>query len=176
MKIAVVFFLFPLAVLGQKFSVDQSKVSFFSDAALEDIYAENTKTASLYNLATREIVFSIPIRDFRFDKGLMQEHFNEKYLESEKFPKAIFQGKIENFDAAKAGIQHVVAQGKLTIHGVTREIEVPGTIEKAGERISVKAKFVVKLEDYDVDRPQLLWQKIAEEVEVTVELQYRPVK
>lgn len=176
MKTFVMLFFLPLALLGQKFTVEQSKVTFFSDATLEDIYAENTKTSSLYNLETREIVFSIPIKEFAFDKNLMKEHFNEKYLESEKFPKSIFQGKIEQFDPARAGVQNVVAKGKLTIHGVTREIAVPGTIEKSGDKISMKAKFVVALEDYDVDRPKLLWQKIAESVEVVVDLQYKPVK
>ncbi len=176
MKIVVTLLLLPMALLGQKFTVDQSKVTFFSDAALEDIYAENTKTASLYNLDTQDIVFSIPIKEFAFDKGLMKEHFNEKYLESEKFPKSVFQGKIENFDPAKAGIQNVMARGKLTIHGVTKEVTVPGTIERLGDRLSIKSKFVVKLEDYNVERPKLLWQKIAEEVEVSVDLQYKPVK
>lgn len=176
MKALLVLFLLPFTLLGQKFTVEQSKVTFFSDAALEDIYAENSKTSSLYNLETREIVFSIPIKEFAFEKGLMKEHFNEKYLESEKFPKSVFQGRIEHFDPAQPGIQNVIAKGNLTIHGVTKDIEVPGTVEKAGDKLVMKSKFVVKLEDYNVERPQLLWQKIAEEVEVVVDLQYKPVK
>jgi polyisoprenoid-binding protein YceI len=176
MKKLIVLLFLPCSLLAQKFTVDQSKVTFFSDATLEDIYAENTKTTSLYNLTTQEIVFSIPVKEFAFDRSLMREHFNEKYLESEKYPKSVFQGKIERFDPALTGPQEVVAKGKLTIHGVTKDIEVPGTIEKAGDQLSMKAKFNVKLEDYNVERPQLLWQKIAEEVEVAVELQYKPVK
>jgi hypothetical protein len=165
----------PVALFAQKFTVEQSKVTFFSDATLEDIYAENSKASSLYNSETHEIVFSIPIKEFAFDKNLMKEHFNEKYLESEKYPKSVFQGKIERFDPALSGLQQVIAKGKLTIHGVTKEIEVPGTIEKTGDKLSMKSKFIVKLEDYQIERPQLLWQKIAEQVEVSLDFRYKTV-
>src|SRR5258708_3817109 len=80
--------------LAQKFSVEKSYVKFFSDASIEDITADNTKASSIFNEATGEVVFAIPIQEFQFAKSLMKEHFNEKYLESEKFPKATFQGKI----------------------------------------------------------------------------------
>jgi hypothetical protein len=83
--------LFSVRSYSQKFTAEKSHVSFFSDAAIEDISAENTKASSIFNTATSEIVFSIPIKDFRFAKALMQEHFNEKYMDSEKFPKATFQ-------------------------------------------------------------------------------------
>jgi polyisoprenoid-binding protein YceI len=110
-----------------------------------------------------------------FAKSLMQEHFNEKYMESEKFPKATFQGKLTGFDLTKSGSQEVRAQGKLTIHGVTRDIDVPGTIEVAGKKITMKSKFMVKVADYDITIPQLLFQNIAEQVEVTVDFTYKPM-
>src|SRR5688572_10893592 len=80
---------------AQKFIVEKSKVTFFSDAVIEDITAENKNVSGIFNSATGEIVFSIPIKSFKFAKALMQDHFNEKYMESDKFPKATFQAKID---------------------------------------------------------------------------------
>lgn len=160
-----------LSSWSQKFSIEKSYIKFFSSATIEDITAENTKANSIFNEATGEVVFSIPIQEFQFAKSLMKEHFNEKYMESEKFPKSTFQGKINDFKP-DGGLQTVTASGKLTIHGVTHEVQIPGTIEKANGKITMKAKFMVKLEDYKITRPRLLWKNIAEEVEVTVEFNY----
>jgi polyisoprenoid-binding protein YceI len=158
----------------QKFTLEKSSVTFFSDATIEDITASNKKTVSIFNLTTTDIVFSVPIAEFQFDKSLMQEHFNEKYMESDKFPKSTFQGKIIGFNTGQTIEQEVRAVGKLTIHGITRDIELPGTIQKTGDNISMKSKFIVKLQDYKIEIPQLLWENIAEQVEVTVEFLFKP--
>ena len=168
-------FVLSLEVTGQKYSTEKGQVSFFSDAAIEDIEAVNTVVGSLFNASTGEIVFIMKIRDFVFDKSLMREHFNEKYLESEKFPKSMFQGKIVGFKSGATGVQHVKAVGKLTIHGVTRDIEVPGSAELSGGKLLVKSKFIVKVADYNVKIPTLMWQNIAEEVEVKIDFIYKPV-
>ncbi|MBN8652748.1 MAG: YceI family protein [Cytophagales bacterium] len=160
--------------LAQKYSLEKSKVVFFSDAAIEDIRAENTKTLSIYNAETNDVAFSIPIKYFQFENATMQEHFNEKYLESEKFPKATFQGKFSSFNPDVDQPQAVTATGKLTIHGVTREVEIPGTIQIVDKKLLAKATFMIKLADYNIKIPQLLWQKIAEQVEATVEFTYKP--
>lgn len=160
---------------AQKFSSDKSYIKFFSDAAIEDITAENTKGSSIFNEATGEIVFSIPIKEFEFDKSLMKDHFNEKYMETEQFPKSTFQGKITGYQPTVTGEQKVSASGKLTIHGVTQEVNIPGTIENANGQLSLKAKFMVKLVDFKIQIPQMLWQKIAEQVEVTVQFTYKPL-
>jgi polyisoprenoid-binding protein YceI len=104
----------------------------------------------------------------------MQEHFNEKYMDTEKFPKSTFQGKVTGYDANKSGVQNVKSNGKLTIHGETKEVEIPGTIEKQGDKLVMKSKFIVKLEDYKIAIPQLMWQNIAEQVEVTVDFSLKP--
>jgi hypothetical protein len=168
------FALFAVAGWAQKYTAEKAFISFYSDAPLEDISAENKKVTTLFNAATSDLVFSVPIKDFKFEKSLMQEHFNEKYLESEKFPKATFQGKVEGFDPGKPGEQQVKANGKLSIHGVTREINVPGTMEVSGNKIVMKSKFMVKVADYDITIPQLVFQNIAEEVQVTVDFIYKP--
>ena len=160
-------------VHAQKFVTEKTSVVFFSDAAIEDITAKNTKTAGIFNPVTGDIAFSVPIKEFQFEKSLMQEHFNEKYMESEKFPKGTFQGTITGFDAKASGSQKANAKGKLTIHGVTKEVEIPGTIEKQGDKWILNTKFVVKLEDYKIQIPQILWQNIAEQVEVTADFTFK---
>jgi polyisoprenoid-binding protein YceI len=160
--------------VAQKYVTEKSFVSFFSHATIEDIKADNKKAAGIFNTATNDIAFSIPINEFQFRKSLMQEHFNEKYMESDKYPKSTFQGNISDFNLSTSGEQKVKATGKLTIHGVTNNIEVPGTIEKQGDKLVMKSKFMVKLQDYKIEIPQFLWKNIAEEVEVTLEFTFKP--
>ncbi len=159
---------------SQKYTTEKTFVSFFSDAAIEDITAENTKTVGAFNAATGDIAFSVPIKEYEFEKSLMKEHFNEKYMDTEKFPKSTFQGKVNGYDPNATGIQNVTSKGKLTIHGQTQEVEIPGTIEKQGDKLIMKSKFIVKLEDYKIAIPQLLWQNIAEQVEVTADFTFKP--
>ena len=160
--------------LSQKYVIEKSDIGFFSDAAIEDIKAANKKASGIFNTATGDIVFSIPINEFQFEKSLMQEHFNEKYMESDKFPKATFQGKVSDFDVNLTASRQAKAKGKLTIHGVTNEVEIPGTIEKKDDKLVLKTKFMVKLVDHKITIPQLLWQNIAEQVEVTGEFVFKP--
>jgi polyisoprenoid-binding protein YceI len=177
MKISIVFFILFMNCfdsVAQKFTIEKSIVTFYSHAAIEDITANNRKAAGIFNTATSDIAFSIPVNEFQFAKSLMQEHFNEKYMESEKFPKSTFQGKVSGFDASIDGPQQANARGKLNIHGVTHDVDLPGTIENQGDKLFVKAKFIVKLEDFKIIIPQLLWQKIAEQVEVSVEFTFKP--
>lgn len=177
MRKALLFIVFLFSVVcswSQKYVTEKSHVSFYSHATIEDITAKNEKSVGIFNTSTGEIVFSIPIAEFQFAKSLMQEHFNEKYMDTEKYPKASFKGKVTGYDAAATGIQQATAAGKLNIHGVERDVEIPGTIEKSGDKLLLKARFIVKLEDYKVDRPQLLWQNIAEQVEVTADFVFKP--
>ncbi|MCX7638221.1 MAG: YceI family protein [Cyclobacteriaceae bacterium] len=164
--------LFPLYSFSQKYTATEGFISFFSSAPLEEIMAENRKVSSLYNAGTGDIAFSVPINQFQFEKKLMQEHFNEKYMESEKYPRATFSGKIYGHTLSGTSPQQVMAKGKLSIHGVVREVEIPGTIEQRKDLLVMKSKFRVRLEDYEIKIPRLVWQKIAEEVEVIVDLTY----
>ena len=171
---AISLILFSVSLVNaQKHVLSKSEVVFFSHAAIEDITASNKGAASLFNEETGEIVFSIPIQEFKFQKRLMQEHFNEKYMESDKYPKATFQGKLSGFKADSKS-QDVHAIGKLTIHGVTRDVDITGNVQKTKDSYKMNAKFPVKLVDHKIEIPQLLWQNIAEQVEVTVTFEYKP--
>jgi hypothetical protein len=172
--LTVIASLFTFSSWAQKYVTEKAFVSFFSDAAIEDITAENKAASGIFNSATNDIAFAIPIKDFEFAKSLMKEHFNEKYMDTEKYPKSTFRGKISGFDTKADGMQNVKATGQLTIHGQTKDIEVPGTIEKQGDKLIMRSKFIVKLEDYKVKIPQLMWQNIAEQVEVTLDFTFGP--
>jgi polyisoprenoid-binding protein YceI len=172
--IGFLLWLMALQVSAQKFVSERGVITFFSSATLEDISAKNSKISSIINVSTFEVAFSVPIDKFQFEKKLMQQHFNERYMESDKFPKSTFVGRIDGFDATSSAVQKVKVIGKLSIHGVTNEVSIPGTIEMTPTTLTAKAKFIIKLADYNVEIPQLLWQNIAEQVEVTVELYYKP--
>ncbi len=164
----------PLGTMAQKFISEKSTVTFFSKATVEDISARNEKSVCLFDVATSNIAFSIPIREFQFEKALMQEHFNEKYMETEKFPKSTFQGQLIGYSQEVKGSQAAHAQGKLTIHGVTKEVDIPGTVSLDQNRMTVTSKFFVRLEDYSIQLPQILWQNIAETIEVSIEFTLKP--
>ena len=170
----VLFLVVALHASAQKYVAESGVITFFSDAVIEDIKAENKKVSGIFHTETNDIAFSVPIQEFQFAKKLMQEHFNEKYMHSEKYPKGTFAGKIEGYNASSNGSQEVKAVGKLTIHGVTQTVAIPGTIEMKDSKLVMKAKFMVKLADYKIDIPRLMWQNIAEQVEVSVDLTFKP--
>ncbi len=159
-----------LVSYGQKVKSDKSSTKFFSSAMLEDITATTTKGVSVINLETGEIAFRIPIQSFEFEKSLMQEHFNEKYLESDTYPYATFTGKITNWQQG-IDMPNAMAKGVMKIHGVEKNIQVEGSITSA-KKLKIKAVFPVKVAEYGIEVPSLMFQKIAEVVEVTVEYEY----
>lgn len=160
---------------AQRYQSEKSSVIFFSDAAIEDIKAENLKSTSDLDLATGQLKIIIKNIHFEFDKALMKEHFNEKYMETERYRESTFEGLVSGFDLSKAGSQSVIAKGKLKIHGQTKEVEIPGTMELRDGKILAQSKFMVKLHDYKIKIPQLLWQNIAEEVQVTIDFTYKAI-
>lgn len=173
-KIWFLFLVLAFNASAQKFVTERSIITFFSGATLEDIAAKTEKAVSIIDLSTFEVAFSVPIKSFQFEKQLMQQHFNERYMESDKFPKATFVGKIEGLQLFVSDLQPVKAVGKLTIHGITQNVSIPGSIEASTNSIVVKAKFFVVLADYKIEVPKLLWQNIAEKIEVTAEFNYKP--
>ncbi len=158
---------------AQRYISDSSYVSFYSDAAVEDIEAINSDGSSIIDLGTGELAFIIPITGFQFEKSLMQTHFNESYLESEKYPRATFHATIVNWDDAMFG-QPLTVWGEMKIHGVTQAFEVEGTISKSGEVLTVTSNFPVSIADYGIKIPTILFYNIAEVVDVSVYFKYKP--
>lgn len=159
---------------SQRYISQQGLISFYSDAPVEDISATNRSVTSIFTASTGAIAFSVPINAFEFEKKLMKEHFNDKYMESNRFPRSTFAGTITGFSIGTAGVQRVRAQGKLTIHGIVREIDVPGSFEVKDGSVIMKTKFNVLVADYGIKIPQIVWQNISETIQVTVDLTYNP--
>lgn len=152
-----------------------AKLSFFSEAPIENIKAESNTGVSALNLSTETIYFKVPMRSFEFKKSLMQEHFNENYLESNKYPFAEFNGKIiEQVDLTKDGTYPVNVQGELNIHGVKKNYNVKAELKVKGSDISANSTFPVKLVDHEIKIPRLVIKNIAEIVQVTVSANYKP--
>jgi hypothetical protein len=156
---------------------DSSEVTFYSYAPLEDIKATSRQMNSILNTVTGELAFMIPMRSFRFPKALMQEHFNEKYMESEKYPHATFKGKVnEKIDFSKPGTYNLTATGKITIHGKEKEITEIGVLEIETQKISLTSEFHVALEDFNITKPQIMFNNIADTIDVKMKVNYVPYK
>lgn len=166
------------SVIAQdKFFTKTGKISFFSKASLEDIEAHNRSVTCVLDSKTGNLQFSVLVKGFEFDKALMQEHFNENYLESSKFPKAEFKGQVSNnadINYSKDGTYNAKVKGKLTIHGETRDAEADGTITIKGGKLRAQSDFNVVLADYKVRNDKL--NNIANTIKVTVDCALEPLK
>jgi hypothetical protein len=156
---------------------NNGKASFFSEAPIENIDAHSAALASALNTATNEIVFVVPVNSFQFKKALMQEHFNEKYMESDKYPQATYKGKInEKIDWTKDGTYKITSTGAFTVHGVSRERTDTAQAIISQGKIAIEGAFWVKLADHHITIPKLLFKNIAEVINVKFSGEYLPVK
>ena len=152
------------------FLTRQGVVEFFSSTPIEDIKAYNNQVSCVLDYETGTFAFQVPIKGFMFKNALMQEHFNENYLESDIYPKSIFKGNIKDWDSISINDStlNIRLVGELTIHGVTKKIEQSGAIWRENGNLIGKCKFIVSLEDYDVKIPKIVRQNIAELIEISV--------
>jgi polyisoprenoid-binding protein YceI len=168
-----------VAANSQKYMTKNGYIGFHSYTTVEDIKADNNQVAGVFDTSTAEMVFQVLIKSFHFDKALMEEHFNENYMESDKFPKATFTGKIINTNDvifSKPGTYDVQVEGDLTIHGVTNKMNVKGTIEVSTGGINATSKFNLVPEDYKINIPGVVRNSIAKTFEVTVIMKYAPLE
>jgi len=156
---------------AQKHVSVNSNVVFFSKAFIEDITAKSQKSKSVIDLSTGNIAFSIPINSFEFRKSLMQEHFNEKYLESDIYPKSTFTATLLGFESGK-DYDEIFAEGVLEIHGVKQNVKIPGSIIYNGSKLAIHSVFIIKIADYKIRIPRLMFQNIAEVIKVTIDFEY----
>ena len=178
-KIAILiipFLILPFIFINaQKVYTKNGSVSFFSTSPLENIAASNNQVMSVLNIPTGDLQFSVLIKSFHFKKSLMETHFNENYLESDKYPKALFKGKISNLPAVNFsadGNYSVEVSGDLTIHGVTNKVITPGTITVKAGIISAKADFKITLADYKISIPGIVKDNIAKVIDIKVSCVY----
>jgi hypothetical protein len=160
----------PFVVDAGMYSCEDGTVSFKSEAPLEVIQAASNQLRGVFDPEKQAFAWSVEVNSFDgFNNPLQREHFNENYLESRRFPKASFAGKvIENVDFTKNGSYSVRAKGKLIIHGKEQERIIKSQLTVAGNRIEIQTTFRVLLADHDIRIPKIVYQKIAEEVVVSV--------
>lgn len=179
-RLLFLLFLLPSALFAQKFFTRSGSVSFYSTTPVEDIEAYNTSANSVFDTESGAIQFAVLMKSFMFEKALMQEHFNENYVESDEYPKAIFKGTISTLEAIDfntTGIYNVEVSGTMELHGVEQPMTASGTIEVTKEgKIKAKSDFMLRPEDYEIEIPSVVRDKIAREVKVTVDLAYQPLK
>jgi len=164
---------------AQKYMTKTGYIGFYSQTPMENIKGDNNQVASVLDISTGEIVFQALIKSFHFDRALMEEHFNENYMESEKFPKSAFKGKITDLssvDFKKNGIYNVTVEGNLTIHDVTNKISIKGKLEVVSGGINASSKFNIVPEDYKISIPGVVREKISKNLEVTVNIKYAPIE
>ena len=156
------------------FSSKEIKVNIYSSTPLEDIKAQSVNTVSVIIPKSKQVIFQIPIKSFVFARSLMQEHFNESYMESDKFPTATFKGNIiDNVDFDKDGIYNVNVKGILNMHGVSKERTIKGIITIIKGKPSINSNFDVACADHDIRIPSVVFKKIAEVISITVSGNYQ---
>ena len=162
----VIFFLFFSLFTVQeekRYVIESSSIEFYSYAPLEDIQAVNTESVGAIDRSTGEFIIKIPVSSFDFPNKLMEKHFNDSYLETDRYPECVFRGKIDGDNA----------NGEITLHGVTKKISVPVIMSKSEEEVTIDTEFKITLKDHKIKVPRLLFQNIAEEIEVKVSSSFK---
>lgn len=176
-----------IAILGlgtianaqDKYFTKTGKITFTSKAPLEDIEAKNKTAAAIIDTKTGAIQFSVLMKGFEFEKALMQEHFNENYVESDKYPKAEFKGAVvnnNNVNYTKDGTYAAKVKGQLTMHGVTKDIEAPATIKVNNGKLEATSSFNIRLSEYKISIPSIVKDKVSNNVKVEVDTKLDPLK
>jgi len=160
-------------VNAQKYITKTGFIRFYSHAAIENIEANNKQVNCALDISTGDFVFKVLMKSFEFEKALMQEHFNDDYVESDKIPNASFKGKVTNFkdiNFTKNGTYQATIDGDLTIHGITKKIQEKGTFEVTAGKIVGQAKFNISLKEYNVIIPKTVVNNISDMIEITVDV------
>jgi len=140
--------------------------------AFEEVKAKNESVTCVLNPATGELASLALIKSFRFKIALMEEHFNENYMESDKYSKATFKGKIDNFDVTKltsSGKEYSV-RGKMEMHGKTKDITITATIKKSGDAIDIDSDFFINTDDFGIEIPSVVSKKVSKKVAVKLDV------
>ena len=181
MKSVTVIFIF-LFIFRESFSQNifmcqNGEISFFSETPVENIDATSKSMNSILNISNSEIAFVVPMTSFTFKKALMQEHFNEKYVESDKFPYGAYKGAFnEKIDFSKDGEYDITSKGALTIHGVAKERTDKGKLTIKNGIISIQSEFKVAIKDHDIKIPKVVVTNIADTVNVNFSATYSVYK
>ncbi len=175
--IFLLFLSFSIGSFGQKYLTKTGTLNFEASVpAFEPVKAQHSTTTALLDLSNGNVAVLALVKGFRFKNALMEEHFNENYMDSDNFPKASFSGSIVDFNADDLGAEkEYMVKGKLTIHGKSKQIETPITLSKDGDTITMKTAFSTAPGDFDIEIPSIVKEKISESINIlgTFELAQR---
>ncbi|MGF7231757.1 YceI family protein [Arachidicoccus sp.] len=161
---------------AQKYFTKNGEISFTSKTPIETIHAENKQVLAVIDEATKQIALNLLIKGFLFDKQLMQDHFNEEVIESDKYPKANFIGKItDNIDLSKPGKYHVRISGQLSMNGITKPLYTEADIEISAGKLKAACNFKIPFEDYNIKIPSVLRNNISKTISVLVNIDCNPM-
>lgn len=166
-------------VNAQRYITKNGHIKFYSETLMETIEANNQQVNCALDVSTGDFVFKVLMKSFEFEKALMQEHFNENYVESDKYPNATFKGKVVNvkdFDFTSDNTFEVEVDGEITMHGETNKVAEKGTFTVKDGQITGTSTFIIKPEDYSIKIPKTVVDNIAEEIEVTVKVKLEEFK
>ena len=168
-----------LATAQDKFFTKSGKVSFVSKGNIETITAKHKGVTCVLDSKSGAIQLAVLMKGFEFVKALMQEHFNENYVESDKYPKADFKGQVVNnseVNYTQDGTYNAKAKGTLTLHGVSKEIEIPGKVTVKSGKPQLNADFTILLSDYNIKIPAMVKENISNTVTITADFALEPLK
>ena len=168
-----------MATAQEKYFTKTGKIVFSSKAPLENIEGHNKSVTCVLDTKSGNLQFAVLMKGFEFEKALMQEHFNENYVESHKYPKAEFKGQIANngdIDYGKDGTYNAKVKGKLTIHGETKDVETTGVIVVKSGKVDADATFPIELADYKIEIPKVVKENISKTVQIKVDCNLDPLK
>ncbi len=169
----VVFLVTTLGFSQEKYLTKDGYISFFSHSLVEDIKADNNQVLSVIDSKTGEVAVQLLMRSFLFKKALMQQHFNESYVESHKYPKATFKGFILNFNALDETQSTTEIKGTLTMHGKSKEISFSAIVQVTQDTIKLSGDFTVEVADFDIKIPAIVRNNIAKVIKVTFNLNHK---
>ncbi len=171
-----------LIVLGlqaQKQLTREAFIKFYSETSIENIEAKTNEASSVIDLEKGEFVCQVLMKSFYFEKALMQEHFNENYVESEKYPKAVFKGKFGDWDGVpnlnENGELKKKLSGTMSLHGIEKPFQAESIINIQSGKVSMTSEFLISPEDYKIEIPSAVVDKIAKEIEVSFTANFTPL-
>ena len=165
--IGISLFFISFSSFSQLYIAKAGETGFFSETPLENIAAINKQVTAAIKVETGDVAVKMQMNQFQFPNKLMQEHFNENYMESTKFPIGTFSGKIqEKIDFTKDGVYDITAKGVFLIHGVKQDRTITGKLTVKGTTLTLVSNFDIKIADHNIDIPKIVFAKIAEVVKV----------
>jgi len=178
--ISCCFIIMTASLIAQdKYFTKSGSINFLSKGAIETIQANHRSVTCVLDSKTGAVQFAVLMKGFEFKKALMQEHFNENYVESDKYPKAEFRGQITNngeIAYTKDGVYNAHVKGKLTLHGVTKEVEADGKITVKGGKLLANSDFTILMSDYNISIPKLVKENMSNTVTISVNCTLEPLK